>query len=884
MRIEETIINVIFDAAKGDVSVSSREAVAGKALGELPTPTRSGFAFAGWYLGEELVTTSTVITSREDICLVARWARKSGAKKVTMYKKQKIAVAVLSVVAVVLVATLIAVKYFTSIYGLHDVYFGDDGTKYTEKYYVKKVDGIYALFDKEGNRMEVNSYGYHIAKSGNQYSIDPETGEFSLYAMVDYDSVGGEVLGYSDRIMMFPQIKQSDTDFIEVTNAHGTYKFYRDDKGYITIAGTEGAMVNYDVDLYASLCVSTGYTLTMQKLDFSLDSVPRLENGSIDYSAYGLADVYDADGKLTYTPARYTIGGKHLKDINGDGVIRADEYVQAEYTVLVGDILLSDGGYYVQLEKGVLKADGYLKEIGKREAVYIVSPDLQATVLQPVEALVMPMISAPITVNEFLKVQEFVLGTANLEEGAVDPSKAKLDIVAAFSFSDIESRLNTLYSSRPYISHNSLTKGYFINDDNASAVLGNMYQMEFVGCKKLGIYRLDENGKPILNSDGQKMLDTEIMKKYNLDKDIYYMSYWSPEIDANGANVTNDKGEQQYIQNRLIISPKTPQGTYYVASLLCDMIVEVDQHYLSFLEWEKSDWYDEHFFSNNLAYMTNLEFVYGDKTYTFTFDNALSYGFYEKSAGKWAVIDLEKGNLVKHENGSYTYYDRNGNPHTVRMVDFSNKEGFSMEKQKIYYTDEHGKYEITVHSPNLYVYCLQYTDGKDDPNLLDYLITHTYPTDSGTEKTELISGVDNFRNFYLMLWWFSIEGDVDPQVFEANRGMTMEEYIAQGEDVCQAILKAKIKDKASVLNQHKNKDGEKEWETDNEMEMVIRFYQYTDWQSLLTIEVIEKYDADGNPISDPTNVVCSFYVDADYIEKIADAAEKLLNKDLIEER
>ena len=129
MRIEETIINVIFDAAKGEVSLSSKEAVVGKALGVLPTPSRPGFSFAGWYLGDELVTTSTVVSSEDDLRLVARWVKKAGSRKVTMYKKQKIAVAVLSIVTVVLIATLIAVKYFTAIYGLHDVYYGDDGTK-----------------------------------------------------------------------------------------------------------------------------------------------------------------------------------------------------------------------------------------------------------------------------------------------------------------------------------------------------------------------------------------------------------------------------------------------------------------------------------------------------------------------------------------------------------------------------------------------------------------------------------------------------------------------------------------------------------------------------------------------------------------------------------
>ncbi len=884
MRIEETIINIIFDAAKGDVALSSKEGVVGKAFGELPVPTRPGFAFDGWYLGDELVTTSTVISSKEDIRLVAHWVKKAGSKKVTMYKKQRLAVVALSILTVVLIATLVLVKYFTAIYGLEDIYFGDDGTQYTEKYYVKKADGVYALFDKEGNRMEVNADGYHVAKSGNLYIIDAETGEYALYAMVDYDSVGGETLGYSDRIMMYPQIKQSDTNFIEVTNEHGTYKFYRDPKdGYVKIAGSEDAVVNYDAELYAGLCVSTGYMLTMQKIDMTSPYVPLNPDGSIDYSAYGLG----ADA------ARFTINGTHLKDINNDGVIRADEYVTAEYTVLVGDAILSDGGYYVQFEKGVLTADGYYYEMDKRAAVYIVSADIQDTVLQPVEALVTPMVVYPTTMTQYLMVYDFVLGTANLKESAADPTK-NMEPIVAFSFADLDSRLNTVYSTRPYIPvafedddfWSRLSLGYNINDNNASFVLGNMYEMQFLGCKKLGIYKLDENGDPVLNSENQKMLDSDVLAKFGLDEDIFYMEYASPLIDSNGDNVYDDQGNQQYVLNQLLISQKTEQGTYYVASLLCDMIVEVDQYYLSFLEWNRSNWYDEYFFSYSLAYLQGLELIYGDRAYTFSFDNTLSYAFYEKSAGKWSVIDLEKGRVEQSANGDYTYYDKDGTRYDdIRVVDFSRKDAFSVSSQRVYYTDTDGtKLEITLSSPNLYAYCQQYTQGKVETDRFDNAdkIWHEYTSDSGEPKVESVSTIDNFRIFYQMLLWFTIEGDVDPAEFQSKMGMTMEEYIAKGDSACQAIIKAQVKDYASVLNQETDNKGNKVWTEDNEMDLVIRFYKYSEWKSLLTIEVIEKYDSDGNPISDPTKVACSFYVDAVYVEKIAAAAEQLINRELLE--
>ena len=869
MRIEETIINVMFDAAKGDVSVSSREAVVGKPLGELPQPNRQGFAFAGWYLGDELVTADTLIEANDDIRLVAHWVKKAGSKKVTMYRKQKIAVAVLAILTVVLIVALLAVNHIVSIYTLEDIYYDDNGAEYSEKYYIKKKDGAYALYDKDGAKMEVNSDGYYIAKSGNQYEINAETGEFSLYAVVDYDSLGGETLGFSDRIMMFPQIKQSDISFIEVTNQVDSYKFYRDDDGYVKIEGTEDAVVNYDATLYASLCVSTGYMLTMQKLDLSSKQAPRLDDGSIDYAAYGLVDLYDAEGNKTYSPTRYTIGGKHLKDINGDGTIRTDEYVYAEYTVLVGDAIVSDGGYYVQLEKGVLTADGYHKEMGKRDAVYIVSADIQDTVLQPVEALVTPMIVYPTTMNQYLMVEEFVLGKANMKDSLADPEKAELDIITAFSFEDMESRLNTVYSASPYISHEELMKGYVINDNNASGVLGNMYQMEFIACRELGL----------------KGMDKELMAKYGLDKDVYYMAYLSPMVDSNGAPVTDENGDQVYADNKLIISPKTPQGTYYVASILCDMIVEVDQYYMSFLEWEKSDWYNKYFFSNNLAYITDFEFTMGNKSYSFELDNSLSYAYYKTASGKWSVLDLEKGSVEKLANGSYVYTDKDGNKHTPKIVDFSNTDAFVFENQKLYYVDSDGKYEITLGVSNIYPYCQQYTEGKEHPNLLDYVINHTYITDSGTQKTERITGIGNFRSFYQRFLWFTIEGDVNEKEFEENMGMSVQDYIALGDDVCQATIKYRMKDYASVMNHYTYTDEKGEtvklWTEDNESDVVIRFYRYSERKSMLTIEIIEDYDENGNPISDPTKAVGAFYVLSSYLDTLAAEGDRLLNKEIV---
>ena len=70
-----TIINLIFDANRGSVAQLSREGVVGEPFGALPTPTRRGYTFGGWYYGDELITPDAIIETDEDIRLVARWEK-----------------------------------------------------------------------------------------------------------------------------------------------------------------------------------------------------------------------------------------------------------------------------------------------------------------------------------------------------------------------------------------------------------------------------------------------------------------------------------------------------------------------------------------------------------------------------------------------------------------------------------------------------------------------------------------------------------------------------------------------------------------------------------------------------------------------------------------
>ena len=67
------VFTIAFNANGGTVSQASKTAYYGSAFGDLPTPTRSGFTFLGWYLNDTKVTSDTVMSLAQDVTLRARW-------------------------------------------------------------------------------------------------------------------------------------------------------------------------------------------------------------------------------------------------------------------------------------------------------------------------------------------------------------------------------------------------------------------------------------------------------------------------------------------------------------------------------------------------------------------------------------------------------------------------------------------------------------------------------------------------------------------------------------------------------------------------------------------------------------------------------------------
>jgi uncharacterized repeat protein (TIGR02543 family) len=74
---------VTFNANGGSVSTKSKTVTKGKTYGDLPTPSRTGYLFSGWYTaasGGTKVTVTTTVTTNGNQTLYAHWSYPSGVE------------------------------------------------------------------------------------------------------------------------------------------------------------------------------------------------------------------------------------------------------------------------------------------------------------------------------------------------------------------------------------------------------------------------------------------------------------------------------------------------------------------------------------------------------------------------------------------------------------------------------------------------------------------------------------------------------------------------------------------------------------------------------------------------------------------------------------
>lgn len=559
-------VTVIFDAAGGGITVSNKRVVKGEPYGELPTPSRFGYEFDGWFtdeVGGELVDADTVVTAEFSHPLYAHWTKNDYVDpKLEAYKRKKasskqlkIIMIIAALLAVLAIAGLCVVSYFVNRTTLEDV----DGTLYK---IVKKGD-TYILCNEDEVKLPMTEDGkYYLTAANSQVKLDEKTGVASIYAYVD--TAGHEVVGniVTARILAFPQLERADIAKIEVVNDKGGFTVigkHADSNKDGKIEHTFYLQGHKDTALapepLSSLIVSCGYPLAVRKIDEPIADA----NGQ--YTEYGLAPETrtDAEGNsYEYTPASYCI-----TSIYGE-----------EFRVIVGDPIVSGAGYYIQYLNSERPGEPF---------IYIVGTTIANTVLQAKEAMVQPLIVYPMTTANYYNVENFAYASVYS------------DITVEFSFVPLQERLGTQNASTPYVFHNEEFKFFRASSGALDYAINCFTDMT-------------------INSVIKIAPDDEALITYGVAMPDYMISF----------DFISEEGR---VKNLLYVSEMTERGTYYIYSALYDMIVEVDRSQIAFLEFRDIDWLDSAPYNINIACTDDIYLAADGKTVKFELDNSDSEQF-----------------------------------------------------------------------------------------------------------------------------------------------------------------------------------------------------------------------------------------------------------------
>lgn len=712
------------------------DTVLGEAMPALPEPVRKGYDFDGWYTkisgGDKIEGDACFDVDTE---IYAHWSKNDSGriieekrKSINMRQRQRVAIMIMAVAVLLLAAALIAVNIAASIYKYEDV----DGSIY----YIKKKNGVYALYDSDGLRCDVTQDGYYQTQLGTQLMIDASSGEISDTIYVDdLNSLHkDEIYGYSGRVLMFKQMTYDATstsdksiiiDSIAVANSNGLFTFKRGENNSFYVEGNEGLAFN--TELFAQFAVACGKPLSMDVL-----RSPNLTaSGDIDLSEYGLVSEMrekteeDEDGneitvEYEYSPAVYTITA-----MTGEW-----------HRVIVGDSIVSGAGYYAMYDGGyVQNADGSFSQVGRRDRIYIIgTAGVEDGILARIEDLITPMIIYPLGASTYFDVKNFVIYD-NIDYDAIendlrdlygdrfdgmtqeeinaeiendpDISKKYIEIfekhsgrICDFSYIDLDERYNSMKSYFPYESHIEYSKGYYVNTDNINAMLYKLSSMEFVEVVKLSPTYAE-------------------LEKYGLTDACYVIEFLYHESE-------NDTEEgTSYVYNTVNISKKDENGHFYAYSENFDMIVCIDESYLEFLDWDEYKWYDDRYILLDIGSIKDIIIESPDLTAKFTFDNSQS-----QIAGVYPTARLGE-ELTDSDGNKYTV-GRDGDIYVL----MKGSEKLQAVKRDDYMTGGIS-YSVGAREDANYIFSEYSTQDVNGDDVIDYILYYFYDVQNVQGKYQL---------------------------------------------------------------------------------------------------------------------------------------------------
>ncbi len=235
-----------------------------------------------------------------------------------------------------------------------------------------------------------------------------------------------------------------------------------------------------------------------------------------------------------------------------------------EHKIYIGDMLVSGNCYYARY-------DG-------RDAVYVIDTDSATYLLAGVPDYVTPMLVFPasqsnyFTVKNFMIIKDgerFVQLTSNTKE-SVDEEGEKFEELINYEM--------------VYPANYSVSSKY-------DALLQRFEDFE-------GTYTLE------VCKDSEDTFSDEILEKYNLKNPKYEIFF-----EFNG------------IKNSFVLSEKNDDGTYYVYSLLFNLICVVEEASVDFLEWDLIEFVEKSLFQYSITEISSIKIKTKDFEETFLLYN-----------------------------------------------------------------------------------------------------------------------------------------------------------------------------------------------------------------------------------------------------------------------
>lgn len=377
---------------------------------------------------------------------------------------------------------------------------------------------------------------------------------------------------------IFEPLPRASIQQIKVENEFGGYTVYRDASDTFQLKGFVG--LQFDQELFSSLVVTTGTPTVMMRV--AVDAAPE------QLEEFGLVN----------PQASWTVTSTSGED----------------FTIQVGDLAITEGGYYVLYEPDESK--GY----SNKNAVYFMSTTLADTILKPDHTLISPILTAGMSQNNYFFVDEFTVwhGTDELFvhiERIPDDQKKNPDSIVEIDMT--------------YPRQDADTK-YQVNDSLYFEILYNFMMLE--GDSILAFQPTDEQ-----------------LEEFGLADPAYIISYTFQDYE--------------FI---LFVSEQQPDGSYNAVSSMYGyaLVCNVSKDKLGWLEYDKFDWIFPTPFYENIVDVTRIT-LSGSGV---DVDYHLKHGTTEGGVATLEVTEVKSGTVIPNEDV------RNFREYYKTMLNITNQE------------------------------------------------------------------------------------------------------------------------------------------------------------------------------------------------------------------